>query len=290
MQWLARFAAVLLALPVISGPKFQAAPAPDIINVELKPATVEAFTRYITATEARINREVEHPEGFLYIDELDKPRRAPVLDQLKRGEVFIDRLETRDAAGHEIDVPDALIHHWIGDVFIPGASMRQVLAFVQDYDHHQDYYPEIVRSRLVGHDDDDFKIFYRVRKHKVITVTLDTEHDVRYSRFDDAHWSSRSLSTRIAEVADAGKPDEHAKPVGHDGGFLWRINSYWRFVERDGGVYVECESVSLTRDIPTGLGWLIGPFVTSIPKESLESTLGTTRSAILERDAASHAR
>jgi len=259
------------------------APAPDIINVELKPATLEAFTRYIAATEARINREVEHPEGFLYVDELDGTRRPQVFDELKRGEIFMDRLETRDASGHEIDVPDGLIHHWIGDVFIPGASMRQVLAFVQDYNHHQDYYPEIVRSRLLSHDDDDFRIFYRVRKHKVITVTLDTEHDIRYTRLDDAHWSSRSFSTRIAEVVDAGKSGEHEKPVGHDGGFLWRINSYWRFVERDGGVYIECESISLTRAIPTGLGWLIGPFVTSIPKESLEGTLGTTRSEVLKR-------
>lgn len=286
MRWLIRLAIVLLALPFLSGPEFRAAPAPDIINVELKPATLEAFNRYIAATEARINREVEHPEGFLWIDSLASERRSQAFDELKRGEVFIDRLETRDAAGHEIDVPDGLIHHWIGDVFIPAASLRQVLAFVQDYNHHQDYYPEIVRSRLVSRDGDDFRIFYRVRKHKVITVTLDTEHDVRYTRLDDAHWSSRSVSTRIAEVVDAGKPGEHEKTAGHDGGFLWRINSYWRFVERDGGVYVECESVSLTRDIPTGLGWLIGPFVTSIPKESLESTLSTTRSTVSARVAA----
>jgi hypothetical protein len=283
MRWFARLAAVLLLFPLFWCVEFLGAPAPDIINVELKPATLEAFTRYIAATEARINREVAHPEGFLYVDELDGTRRPQVFDELKRGGIFMDRLETRDAAGHEIEVPDGLLHHWIGDVFIPGASMREVLAFVQDYNHHQDYYPEIVRSRLLSHDDDDFKIFYRVRKHKVISVTLDTEHDVRYTRLDDAHWSSRSASTRIAEVVDAGKPEEHEKLVGHDGGFLWRINSYWRFVERDGGVYVECESVSLTRDIPTGLGWLIGPFVTSIPRESLESTLSTTRSAVMKR-------
>jgi hypothetical protein len=289
MTWPARYTSVLPASLLLTA--FLGAPAPDIINVELKPATLEAFTRYIAATEAHIHRELEHPGGFLYIDTLASERRAEVFDELKRGEVFIDRLETRDAAGHEIEVPDGMIHYWIGDVFIPGASMRQVLEFVQGYNHHQDYYPEIVRSRLLSRDDDDFKIFYRVRKHKVITVMLDTEHDVRYTRLDDAHWSSRSVSTRIAEVADAEKPGEHEKPVGHDGGFLWRINSYWRFVERDGGVYIECESVSLTRDIPTGLGWLIGPFVTSIPKESLESTLATTRSAVLKRVATTgHAR
>src|SRR5207244_11795346 len=112
---------------------------------------------------------------------------------------------------------------------------------------------------------------------------LVADADVRDARVDDSRWSSRTGSTRIAEVADAGESREREKPVGHDGGFLWRLNAYWRFVERDGGVYVECESVSLTRDIPTGLGWMIGPFVTSIPKESLEHTLGSTRSAVLAK-------
>jgi hypothetical protein len=41
--------------------------------------------------------------------------------------------------------------------------------------------------------------------------------------------------------------------------------------------------VSLTRDIPTGLGWMIGPFVTSVPRESLTFTLTTARKAELQR-------
>ncbi len=270
---------------------FLLAQAPSIADAELRPETLQRFTRYVAATEARINREVARAEGFLYIDGLSRERRSEVLEELKHGEIFIEPLETRDASGGGIEVRGGLIHHWLGDVFIPCASLRQVLDLVQDYNHHQDFYkPEIVRSRLIARDGDDFKIFYRLRKHKVITVTLNTEHDVRYTRVDDSHWYSRSVSTRIAEVVDAGKRGEHEKPVGHDGGFLWRINSYWRFVERDGGVYVECESISLTRDIPTGLGWLIGPFVTGIPKESLDSTLRTTRSAVLARVAAASKR
>ena len=131
-----------------------------------------------------------------------------------------------------------------------------------------------------AHQGNDFKIYYRLRKKKVITVTLNTYHDVHYFPVDSRRWYSRSYSTRIAEVANADTPNEREKPVGHDGGFLWRINSYWKFEEKDGGVYIECESISLTRDIPTGLGWLIKPFVTSIPKESLEMTMGSTRAAL----------
>ena len=133
---------------------------------------------------------------------------------------------------------------------------------------------------MLSRQGNDFKIYYRLRKKKIITVTLNTNHDVYYFPVDSRRWYSRSYSTRIAEVANADTPNEHEKPLGHDGGFLWRINSYWKFEEKDGGVYIECESFSLTRDIPAGLGWLIKPFITSIPKESLEMTMGSTRAAL----------
>ena len=78
---------------------------------------------------------------------------------------------------------------------------------------------------------------------------------------------------------------EREKPVGKDRGFLWRLNSYWRFLERDGGVYIQCESLTLTRGIPWGFGLVVKPFVTEIPEETLEFTLSKTRSE-LERRAA----
>jgi len=87
----------------------------------------------------------------------------------------------------------------------------------------------------------------------------------------------------MAEVDHAGTPSEREKPAGRDGGYLWRLNSYWRLYERDGGTYLQCESVSLTRGIPTGLGWMVGPFVSSLPRESLEFTLETTRRALIAR-------
>ncbi|MGA7223803.1 MAG: hypothetical protein WBX16_13150, partial [Candidatus Acidiferrales bacterium] len=76
------------------------------------------------------------------------------------------------------------------------------------------------------------------------------------------------------------------EPEGHDRGFLWRMNTYWRFEEKDGGTYIECQAISLTRDIPTGLGWMVGPFVTSVPKESLNFTLSTVRAALLRSSSA----
>ena len=257
---------------------------PEVLTADLTPKTLQAFERYVQATEARTNQELSRPGEFLYVEGLAEPQRSRTLAMLKRGEVYIEQLRTLDASGKRIDAPDGIIHHWMGAVFIPGATLQQTLALVEDYNHHQNIYkPEVVRSKLLSRNGNDFRIYYRLRKKKVLTVTLNTEHDVHYFPVDATHCYSLSYSTRIAEVADAGTPQEHEKPIGHDGGFLWRMNSYWRFEQKDGGVYVECESVSLTRDIPTGLGWLIKPFITGIPKESLLMTLNSTRSALLAR-------
>ncbi len=261
---------------------------PEVLSAELKPATVQAFDRYVQVTEARIDAEMKRPGEFLYVEGLPAPRRAQALSLLKNGQVYMERLKTRDSAGRVMEAPDGLIHHWMGAVFIPCVTLHQTLDVVQDYDHHQEIYlPEVVRSKLVSRNGDDFKIFYRLRKKKVITVTLDTDHDVHYFPVDATHAYSRSYTTRIQEVANADKPDEFEKPVGKDSGFLWRLYSYWRFEEKDGGVYVECESVSLTRDIPWIVSPIVKPFVTDIPKESLQMTMGSTRRALLAKAPAS---
>lgn len=246
---------------------------------QLKPATVAAFDRYVQLREERMSGEVDSGP-FLHIDGLSPDDRKADLAQLKQGEVIVERLGILDH-GRRIAVPDGLIHHWIGTVFIPGATLAQTLTLLQDYDNQYKFYsPEVQRSKLLQRNGDDFKVFFRLRKHKIITVVLDTEYDVKYATLDPDRASSDSRSTRIAEVQNPGQTNEKEKFVGNDSGFLWRLNSYWRFLQRDGGVYVQLEAISLTRDIPTGLNWLVGPFVTSIPKESLVFTLTRTRDAL----------
>ena len=255
---------------------------PEITAATLGKATEDGFTRYVQATEVRIAKELARPSAFLYIDGLLDLRRREALAALKRGEIYMERLATLDASGRPLTTPAGLIHHWLGAVFIPRATVAQVLAIAQDYNHVQDYYkPEVLRSRLVSHHGNDFKVFYRLRKKKIITVTLNTEHDVHYFPLGSTRAYSRSYSTRIAQVENADQPREHEKPVGQDGGFMWRLTNYWRFDARDGGVYVEFESITLTRDIPTGLGWLIKPFLIGIPKESLQMSMGSIRAAVL---------
>jgi hypothetical protein len=248
---------------------------------DLKPEAVVGFDRYVRLTEQRMQLELKPVAGFLWVDSLSEAHRNTVYAQLQRGEVVASRLETRDSSG-DLRVPGALIHHWVGTVFIPGASLQQVLTLLKDYDHHAVYFrPEVAKSKTLEHAGEDFKVYLRLTRKKVVTVVLDTEYEVHHEQLDAVRAQSRSYSTRIAEVAHAGESSERQMPPGKDNGFLWRLDSYWRFVESGGGVYVQCEAVSLTRDIPTGLHWLIAPFIESIPKESLEFTLRSTRSAVL---------
>ena len=246
----------------------------------LKADTVAAFNKYVRLTEARNNDELQRGTNLLWVDGLQETERAPAYAALKRGEVKMRKLDTRES-GDKIRCPGGMIHHWTGVVFIPGAKLPDVLQVLQDYDHHAQYYaPDVERSKIESRDGDHFLVFLRFRRHKVITVVLNTEHDVHYFRDSGTRAHSRSSATRTAEVENAGKSNEREKPPGEDGGFLWRMETWWRMEERDGGVYVQSEVVSLTRDIPAGLGWLIGPFVTSIPKETLTFTLEATRKAV----------
>jgi hypothetical protein len=255
---------------------------------DLRPETIEAFNRYVHLTEAQIDSELTRGQPFLWIENLPENRREAAYRDLREGKVVIERLETLDA-GKRINVPGGLIHHWIGTIFVPGATLAQTIAFEKDYDNQQPYFrPDVMRSKILERDGNDFVIELRFYKKKVITTVIDTTHDVHYQPVDSTHEWSRSHTPRIQEVDDAGKPEEKLEPEGHDRGFLWRMNTYWRFEEKDGGTYIESQSISLTRDIPTGLGWMIGPYVNSVPRESLTFTLDHTRSAILDRIGSNH--
>ena len=263
--------------------------APTTRATDLEPKTVDAFDRYVQVAETRINAELADHGPYLWVEHLPAERRAAAEAQLREGQVVIERVNASEPDGQAdankpIAVQDGMIHHWIGTVFIPGATLAQTLALEEDYDHHQVYFrPDVMRSKILRHDGNDFTIELRLYKKKVIATILDTEHEVHYALVDATHAWSRSRTTRIQEVDNAGESSERLELAGHDRGFLWRMNTYWRFEEKDGGTYVECQSISLTRDIPTGLGWLIGPYVNSVPRESLTFTLATTRSAVLKR-------
>jgi hypothetical protein len=256
------------------------------LAAELKQKTTEAFDKYVAATERRMADELKPGGRFLYVEGPPPAHSEEMRDgfnRLKRGEILIVRQETR-LKGKEVDVPDGLVHHWVGIVFIPGVHMAQVLDVAKDYDHRAELYkPDVIASHTIFHQGDDYRIFLRLYQRRFATVAINSEYAVHWGQLDAGKVYCDSISTRVTEVKDPAQPDGPEEAVGQGHGYLWRLNTYWRFEEKDGGVYVQCEVLSLTRDIPFGLGWLIKPLVTKIPKQSLDRALGRTKEAVLER-------
>jgi hypothetical protein len=246
----------------------------------LQMRTLQSWDLYIQQTEKRIAGELQNESMFLRMDRMKPADAAKVQSVLKAGNVFFERMKTLDAGGREIDANDGLIHHWYGAIFIPGIKVDPLVRWIQDYDQQYKYFKEVEKSKLLSHNGDTFQIYLRLTRTKVVTVHYNTEHTVVYRGNGPGRASSRSFTTKIAEIDDAGTPSEKELPVGNDSGFMWRLNSYWRFREQDGGVIVECESVSLSRQIPFGFGWLVGSYVESIPRESLESALTSIRDGV----------
>jgi hypothetical protein len=254
---------------------------------ELRNDTLLGFERYVRATDTRLDAEASGEIPFLYFDRLPAAEQANSDAALARGELIYRRIETRDGAGRAIEAPHGIIHHWIGAMFLAGSTLDEVVAVVRDYDRHREYYSgDVIASKTIERDGDDFWVYLQFRKKKVVTVVLNTEHDARYLRLGPCRVFCRAESVHIGEVEDPGTPREREKAPDDQTGFLWRINSYWRFEERAGGVVIECESISLTRDIPLAVRWIVSPFVTSVPIESLRTTLEKTREAVARRAAA----
>lgn len=250
--------------------------------VQLKPRTLEAFEAYIRDAESAMQPSLKGDSAFLWSD-TDHHRAQ----QVRQGKI-VAQLWAGDGP---VKVTNGLIHDWAGAVFVPDATVEQTLALVQNYDNHKNIYqPEVIGSKLISHHGNNFKIFLRLLKKKIITVVLDTDHDVHYSEIAPGRWFCRSYTTRIAEVEDVGTEKEHTVAPDTGYGFLWRLYSYWKFDEKSderrtsaaagNGVYIECRAISLTRDIPYGLGWIIEPIIRSLPQESLIHTLECTRKAL----------
>ena len=208
---------------------------------------------------------------------LDGAERAECRRRVQSGEVCVLKRTTLDDEGKTILVRGGMIHHWHGTVLVPDVAIASVLEFVQNYDDSARFYPEVEDSRLIGHDEDVFEIFLRLKRKKILTVHYNTEHEVTYWAHSDTRASARSLGTRIREISNPDENNESEKPFGDDHGFLWGLNSYWRFEQTPEGTMVECESISLSRSVPAAARWLVKSYIDSVPRESLQSTLAPIR-------------
>lgn len=245
---------------------------PHVLLGEPSAAATAAFNAYSQALEARLERQHGSAQGFLAGTDVEARAR--------RGELVIEELTPPGSD----NIACGMLHHWRGTAFVSGARAADFERLLRDFDGYpRTFAPQVLRAGVRSSDGDHLQTTMRVRQKHVITVVLDTDYDVHFGQLDAADGYSVSRSTRITEIEGAGTHNERALPSSEEHGFLWRLNSYWSYEERDGGLYLQIEAVSLTRAVPAGLGWAIGPFVKSIPRESLEFTLQSACAALRKR-------
>jgi len=261
-------ALVLVALAGPLGPSASAA--------ELTPETLRAWGRYVATTEARVDRELRSPGRFLASDFGAEGERTTIRAAAREGSVVVRNIGGEGGAG--VAIPSGTVHHWRGVVFIPGATVEDVLHTVADPTgpraHRQE---DVLEARVLSRSSNGLRLFLKLQRRVIVSATYNTEHDVTYRAHAPGRASSRSVATRISEVANVGERDEHERPLGADRGFLWGLSSYWRYESVPGGVLVELESLTLSRDVPWGVGTVVRPLVDQVARESLTRTLSALR-------------
>jgi len=241
-----------------------------VIPAQLKPATLSAWDDYVQAAEARLHSN--EAKQVVWMDRIPGQR-----ERLQNGEIVVSPANRKPSCA----IPHGLIHDWIGAVFIPKVSISDVWDVLDDYDRYTKYYgPTIRRANLLSRDGDreSFRVLY-VRKALFVTASLDVEYEAHSCRLDQHRLYSVARSTSVHEIHNFGEPGEHTLPPDDGSGYLWRAFSILRLDESDGGVYVEQESIALSRNIPASLRWLVEPFVERLSRELTIGWLRQTRNA-----------
>jgi len=239
----------------------------------LEPATLQAWEQYIESTNSRMEQRLSPGKSFLWVDEA--PER---LARVRKGEVVISPVGPQNPRR----VPSGLIHDWIGAVFIPNASLKDTLAVLSDYARYKEIFqPTVVHSKAIATSDakDRFSLVL-TNTSTLLKTTLDTDYESCYVRIDDRRGYTVSRTTRIQEIEEAGTPAERLMREGEGHGLIWGLFGITRYVERDGGVYVELEAIGLSRDIPPSFRWLIEPIVRRVSQASLSASLRQTEKAV----------
>jgi len=236
-------------------------------------SAVSAFNAYVAKVESRLAQQHQSKTAFLAPEASAQQNEI----HLHRGEFAVEQL-TPDTG---TVLSGALLHHWRGTTFVAGAKAADFERLLKNFNAYPEHFsPEVLQAKVLAQNGDHFHVLIRVRQHHVITVVMDTTYDVSFQQLDAQRGYSISKSIRISEIDNSGSINERVLNSNEEHGFLWRLNTYWSYEERDGGLYIQIESISLTRSIPTGLGWVVRPFVESVPRESMAFTLRSTCNAL----------
>ena len=244
---------------------------------ELTGEALTAWNDRVRSVEARRARELARGGGFLALD--FQPQSDRVREALLRGIVVVAHEVRSDDEGSR--VPGGTIQHWRGAVFVRGVTLDRLLDALRDPRQHGYRPRDVLEWRLLARSGDRERVFLKIRRQEIVEAVFATEHDVTFTRHGPDRASSRSTATRIAELEDGRE-----QPPGRDRGFLWRLNSYWRYEAVPGGVLVELESLTLSRDVPALLAPVATPIVRRIARESIERTLTGIRDQLASKQAA----
>jgi hypothetical protein len=244
---------------------------------ELRKETLDAWNQYVATSRQRMNDRAGGAAPFLWTDE--DPGRA---QRLMQGGIEISPVTNDGMKDGSKSVPHGLIHDWVGAVFIPNTSIDKVAGTVRDYDRYKQYFhPAVVDSRVLEHSEQGDRYALKwVNKVLFVNAGVDAKCRTQYVRIDEHRLYSTSYSTNLQEIVKYGEPDEHDLPPDVGSGYVWRLYSFARYQERDGGVYVEIEAIALTRDIPATLRFMVAPEVKKISRKSLLDSLQQTRAAV----------
>jgi len=183
-----------------------------------------------------------------------------------------------------INVPDGLIHDWIGDVFVPNVNAQQVIDNARSFERYPGFYKPSVLSARTLKEDGNNCAFSLLLREKVVFVdaALDGQYRCSYSELPQRRWFSLTDSTRLQEIINYGSDDQHEFQPDTGNGFIWRLHNVVKYEQADGGVYIEVEAAALSRPIPGSIRWMVNGMVERISRSALTTTLRQTRDANLE--------
>lgn len=246
------------------------------LALDLKPETVDRWTDYVRTIDTRTPQRLVSGRSFLASDEISGQAAA-----LRGGRIIVSPADPHVP----LAAPSGLIHHWIGAVFIPDATLNSVSSAIRDYDRYEEVYrPNVADVKLISTTETTDRYSMVLMNRSVVSKTaLDTEYITSYTRADNHRFYSITDSIRVQEIAQYGTTAQHTMPGGHGTGLVWRLHTVARYEERDGGVYLEVEALALSRDIPSALRWIVEPIVRRVSKSSLTNSLSQTQAALRAR-------
>ncbi len=240
---------------------------------DLNPDTAKAWEQYIGSARAQMQARLGATACFLWSEESDGR-----LQRLRGGEILVTPVDEQTPRR----IPGALIHHWLGAVFIPEVALTQVLGTLRDYSRYTQYFPTIVSSTLVAREGPTDHVT-SIERHQAMfsKIALDAEVSTVYSDAGEKRAYSESYTIRLQQIQNYGGRSQHELEPNASKAYLWALSTISRYEERDGGVYLELDGMALSRDIPNSLRWLVDPFVRQASMAAMATTLRQTRDAVL---------